>query len=597
MISPRHLQCVKTVRELPQGLIGDRIDDDLQLPPCEKRSGRPKQPKGYILKLFTDYALSDVLLENLNVINFTEPTPIQQAAIPVALEGRDILGTAQTGTGKTAAFALPILTKLIEDENAKALILAPTRELAAQIHQAVSDIAQKEARAFNVTLVVGGASMHKQINALKKKPRLIVATPGRLNDHIRNKKVKLYDFNLLALDEADQMLDMGFTPQIEEIMKQLPEERQTLFFTATLSKPIEKMAHKYLKNPERIGIGPLERPVDKIKQSVRFIDGKEKRDALLDEIGQREGSILVFTRTKRTTDGLDKYLHGYGVKVAKIHGDCRQSHRTRALNGFRSGKYTVLIATNVAARGLDIPHIEHVVNFDLPEDREDYIHRIGRTARAGGEGESIALVTPEERSLWDYISGAIKRKPRTGGGRGGRRGGRGRGRGEPSARGDRGARGGDRTERNDRSEQRGERRERGNREDRGFRGGRNERNDRNDRGFRGGRNERNDRGFRGSRNERNDRGFRGERSERSRDDRSFAKPRRFKRDENFGDRRRARDADSSFGNSRKPARRETTKKASSGQGFIKNKAAKKKKAPSPSRMRRSERRRKMREAN
>lgn len=383
---------------------------------------------------FSQFPLNPELIKNLEVLKFSQPTPIQAKAIPQVFAGKDILATAQTGTGKTAAFALPIIQQLLDDESKSALILAPTRELAAQIEQTVYDLSQRECQKFKLALIVGGASMQKQKQALKKKPRLIVATPGRLNDFIRQKAIRLYQCSLVVLDEADQMLDLGFKPQIEAIAKHLPEERQTLFFTATLNKKTENLANTFLKEPVRICIGAADKPLDRIKQNVIVTSGKEKRSVLLTTIGERTGSILVFTRTKKTTDGLDKFLHEYGVKVAKIHGDCRQGHRNRALKGFRDGRYQVLVATNVAARGLDIPHIEHVVNFDLPEDREDYIHRIGRTARGGAEGESIAIITEEEKGQWDYLSGngkAGKSKPRNARGGGGRDRARGRGRGRP----------------------------------------------------------------------------------------------------------------------------------------------------------------------
>jgi len=254
-------------------------------------------------------------------------------------------------------------------------------------------------------LITGGEGLQKQIHQIRKNPRIIVATPGRLNDLLRRKALKLSSVSFLVVDEGDRMMDMGFAPQIKEIMKHVPQERQMVFFSATFPKEVQALAMSYLHQPDFIKVGPISQPVEQVKQTMVETETRLKNDLLLDELNAREGSVMIFARTKRRTDKLAKYLESYGHSVTRMHGDCRQGQRNIALRGFRSGKFRILVATDVAARGLDIPQIAHVINYDLPESREDYVHRIGRTARAGAEGEALSLVTAEDAPKWRRISG------------------------------------------------------------------------------------------------------------------------------------------------------------------------------------------------
>ncbi|MFM1847173.1 MAG: hypothetical protein RL417_647 [Pseudomonadota bacterium] len=335
-------------------------------------------------------------------MGFVSPTPIQAQSIPAALEGRDLVASAETGSGKTAAFGIPLITRLLAAPESSALILAPTRELAVQIVKVIKDLTQ-ELRRFRAALLIGGVPMGGQLQALRANPRIIVATPGRLVDHLERRSVNLSNCETLVLDEADRMLDMGFAPQLEKIRQVLPTERQTLLFSATMPPDIQALAAKWLRDPVRVAIGQVSKPVDRIEQKVIETDSSAKNDVLLKELEQRSGSILIFTRTKRRTDRLTQVLYGAGHKVVQIHGNRSQNQRQRALDGFREGRYTILVATDIAARGLDIPEIAHVINYDMPMVPEDYVHRIGRTARAGRTGEALALVAPEERSLWKAV--------------------------------------------------------------------------------------------------------------------------------------------------------------------------------------------------
>ncbi|MCM2282644.1 MAG: DEAD/DEAH box helicase [Bdellovibrionaceae bacterium] len=351
---------------------------------------------------FGQLALPEQLQNALVKLEFKTPTPIQAQAIPVALEGRDIIGCAQTGTGKTAAFAIPLIAKLAVDHGKDALILAPTRELAQQITEVLRQLVETLPR-LRPALIMGGASMRIQHQVMRRHPRIIVATPGRMIDHLGSKTISLSRIGFLVLDEADQMLDMGFAPQLNQILKYLPQERQTMLFSATLPDKILELAGRFLKNPARITVGAPSRPIEKITQTVLHTTAAKKNDLLLDQLNARTGSALIFVRTKSRTEKLFQYLEEYGYDVARIHGGRSQSQRTQALNGFRNGKTRVLVATDIAARGLDVPHIEHVINFDLPMAPEDYVHRIGRTARAGRVGEALAFLLPEDESQWRRI--------------------------------------------------------------------------------------------------------------------------------------------------------------------------------------------------
>lgn len=348
---------------------------------------------------FYTLGLPEALVKSLP---FKTPTPIQEQAIPLALKGHDILGSAQTGTGKTAAFGLPLITKLLENPEASALIITPTRELATQVLKALQEILGRDSPIRSCQLI-GGDSMHKQLQRLKKNPRLIVGTPGRINDHLIRKTVSFRDTRFLVLDEADRMLDMGFSDQIATILNSMPRQRQTLFFSATFSKNVTKLAETYLNNPKHIAIGKPAEPAKNIKQSILRIKDSEKYPQLLDQLNTRKGSIIVFVKTKHGAEKMAKNLRKENHKSDTIHGNLRQSKRDRVIKAFRNQDYRILVATDVAARGLDIPHIEHVINYDLPQCPEDYIHRIGRTARAGAEGEALCFVTPSDSGKWNAI--------------------------------------------------------------------------------------------------------------------------------------------------------------------------------------------------
>jgi len=327
-------------------------------------------------------------------------------AIPVALEGKDILGTAQTGTGKTLAFSIPLINKLILDKNAFALVMCPTRELASQVMEAIKSIISDKIN-IKTALLIGGESMQKQLRQLGNRSRIIVGTPGRINDHLKRKSLNLSATKYLVLDETDRMLDMGFTPQIEMVLKFIPKNHQTLLFSATLPQNILRISERYLDKPERISSGSTSMPVTKIKQETLQVFRENKYDQLVDQFLLRKGSILVFVKTKRNADKMVKRLKEEGHSADAILGDLRQSKRDRVISSFRKGLKRILIATDVAARGLDIPLIQHVINYDLPQVPEDYVHRVGRTARAGSEGSALTFLTPDDRLMWNSINRLI----------------------------------------------------------------------------------------------------------------------------------------------------------------------------------------------
>jgi len=355
---------------------------------------------------FSDLNIENKLKKSIELAEFKTPTPIQSQSIPISLEGKDVLGTAQTGTGKTLAFTIPMLNKLLKDKQAMALIICPTRELATQVMETVLKLNVREIGIGNA-LLIGGESMQKQLRQLKKRARIIVGTPGRINDHLERKSLNLSKVNYLVLDETDRMLDMGFTPQIEVILKFIPKDHQTLLFSATLPENILKISQKYLNNPERVSVGSLSTPIEKIKQETFQITADKKYHELINQLVERSGSILVFVKTKHGADKIVKRLKYDGHKADAIHGNLRQSKRDRVIRGFRNGNSRILIATDVAARGLDIPVIKHVINYDLPQVPEDYIHRIGRTGRAGKDGSALTFLTNNDRSMWRSIQKLI----------------------------------------------------------------------------------------------------------------------------------------------------------------------------------------------
>jgi ATP-dependent RNA helicase DeaD len=352
------------------------------------------------MKKFSDFNLTSPILTALKNLDLSEPTPIQSLAIPLALEGRDLLGTAQTGTGKTFAFGIPLVNHLALNKESGALILTPTRELALQVLTALKSLTSKD-NLLDAALLIGGDPIQKQLKQLKK-ARLVVGTPGRMKDHLKRKSLNLKQFEFLVLDETDRMLDMGFLEDIKAIIEKLPNH-QTLLFSATLPKNISDLAQKFLNKPERINAGKENSPIINIKQEVRNISQKEKYDQLKIELLERTGSIVLFVKTKRSADKIALQLRKDKLNAEAIHGDLRQIKREKVLMKFRKNQFQILVATDVAARGLDIPLIEHVINYDIPQNPEDYIHRIGRTARAGAKGSALTFLTPADQKNWYLI--------------------------------------------------------------------------------------------------------------------------------------------------------------------------------------------------
>lgn len=351
---------------------------------------------------FSELDLTLPIQKALQQMKFTLCTPVQAQAIPIGLTGRDLVACAQTGTGKTGAFCIPILEAIQKDPSLIALVLVPTRELAMQVAMVAEKLSQFLPMVRRA-LIMGGNPMARQTATLTRQPNFIIATPGRLLDHLRRHPRLLDQCGIFVLDEADRMLDMGFAPQLNQIVRHLPKRRQTLMFSATFPKEIEKMAAALLHDPARVAVTPVSTVAPRIEQRMLEIENPKKAEFLLDELNQRKGSILIFTRTKRRTDKLAKFLSQYGHAVGRIHGDRSQGQRNLAISQFREGKTRILVATDVAARGIDIPAIAHVVNFDLPQVPEDFVHRIGRTARAGASGCALSLVCREERAMWKMI--------------------------------------------------------------------------------------------------------------------------------------------------------------------------------------------------
>lgn len=354
---------------------------------------------------FNSLGLSKQIVDTLSQNNFTTPTPIQAQAIPLVLQGRDLIGLAQTGTGKTAAFGLPIIEMLLKDakrpdnRTVRTLILAPTRELVNQIADNLKLFVRKTALRINV--VVGGASINKQQLQLERGTDILVATPGRLLDLISRRALSLGQVSYLVLDEADQMLDLGFIHDLRKISKMVPAKRQTMLFSATMPKAIADLASEYLTNPVTVAVSPPGKAADKVEQYVHFVSGQNHKTEILKETisANPDGRAMVFLRTKHGAEKLMKHLEHVGFAAASIHGNKSQGQRERALKGFRDGEVRVLVATDVAARGIDIPGVTHVYNYDLPEVPDAYVHRIGRTARAGRDGIAIAFCAPDEIRL------------------------------------------------------------------------------------------------------------------------------------------------------------------------------------------------------
>jgi len=354
---------------------------------------------------FTDSRLTPTLRDAIARAGYSTPTPIQAQAIEPILDGRDVIDCAQTGTGKTAAFAIPMLERLTRADSLlarrggggpRALVLAPTRELALQIAEAFDMLGG--AQGVHTLVLIGGESMGPQLAGLQRRPDVVVATPGRLADHLERRSLVLGAVRIVVLDEADRMLDMGFAPQVERILKTTPLDRQTLCFSATMPAAVETLVRRHLIRPVRIEVGVSAKPVAGVTQRLYSAPAQAKTPLLLKLLGEDNGRTLVFTRTKHRADRVARAVGAAGHRVARLHADRSMSQRREALDGFRSGRYRVLIATDIAARGIDVPQIAHVVNFDLPHTAEDYIHRIGRTARAEASGRATSFAAPEEHA-------------------------------------------------------------------------------------------------------------------------------------------------------------------------------------------------------
>lgn len=405
--------------------------------------------ESYPLKKFTDLGLAEPILRAVLAEGYTVPTPIQEKVIPVLLSGRDVVGIAQTGTGKTAAFVLPLLHKIADGQKPAAkscsvLILAPTRELAAQIADSVRTYGKF--MRHSVTVVVGGVKPGPQIRAMERGVDIVVATPGRLLDHMSTGAIRLNQATSVVLDEADQMLDLGFMPAIRRIMAKLPRERQTMLLSATMPKQIRSLATDFLNNPEEIAVAQVSKPIERINQRVILLERAAKGNQLVDILkGTNVERAIVFTRTKRGADKVSQHLQKAGLLAAAIHGNKSQNQRTRTLAEFKSSSVNILVATDIAARGIDVDDVSHVVNYELPNVPESYVHRIGRTARAGKSGHAVSFCDNTEQGLLrdiekligisldkeGKVSATDQDAPKTGRGRGGQ-----------APRGNKGAKGG-----------------------------------------------------------------------------------------------------------------------------------------------------------
>jgi len=343
---------------------------------------------------FHNLGIEPNLLAMIDALKFTVPTPIQHKVIPVAIEGKDIIGIAQTGTGKTLAFGVPMVQRLGLNSGMRGLVLVPTRELALQVNDALQKITP--AYKMRTTVVIGGASMHEQLIRLKQNPHIIIATPGRLNDHIEHQRLRLDNVGVLVLDEADRMLDMGFLPQIERILRIIPRQRQTMLFSATIPPEVVKIASRHMQLPVQTEIAPSGTAAELVSQELFIVRHEMKGNLLNELLKQYSGAVLMFVRTKRSAARVARLLQTAGQSVAEIHADRSLGQRKDALRGFKSGQYRILVATDIAARGIDVTGIELVVNYDLPDDPENYVHRIGRTGRAGKAGHAISLATPDQ---------------------------------------------------------------------------------------------------------------------------------------------------------------------------------------------------------
>jgi ATP-dependent RNA helicase DeaD len=362
------------------------------------------------MKTFNDFGLSETMIRSISNMGFEEATPIQEQAIPAALEGKDLIGQAHTGTGKTAAFGVPLIEKLdISFPHIQGIVVAPTRELAVQVAEELNKIGQY--KGVRTIPIYGGQDITRQIRALQKRPQIIAGTPGRLLDHIRRKTIRLNEIKVVILDEADEMLNMGFIEDIEAILKEIPSERQTMLFSATMPAPIQALARRFMKDPLMISVKSKEVTVPNTEQYYVEVEEKQKFDVLCRMLDIQSPELaIVFGRTKRRVDELYEALNKRGYSAEGIHGDLTQAKRDSVMRQFKQGGVDVLVATDVAARGLDISGVTHVYNFDIPQDPEGYVHRVGRTGRAGKSGLAVTFVAPREFNQLRTIERLTKRK-------------------------------------------------------------------------------------------------------------------------------------------------------------------------------------------
>ncbi len=355
---------------------------------------------------FADLGIGANLLQIIEKYGFISPTPIQHQVIPIALAGKDVVGIAQTGTGKTLAFGIPLIQRLAFLKG-EGLVLLPTRELALQVHEVLTKIGSP--LGLRTTVLIGGASMRDQIQSLRRKPHVVIATPGRLADHMQEKNYSVNRIEIIVLDEADRMLDIGFLPQIKRVLTLAPKDRQTMLFSATMPSAIAKIAATYMRMPLRIEVAPAGTAATNVEHEV-FIVGKDAKMQLLDKLlSETQGRILIFSRTKHGAKKITKVIHLMGHPAAELHSNRSLAQRRAALGGFQSGKYRVLVATDIAARGIDVSDISLVVNYDLPDNSEDYVHRIGRTGRAGKSGKAVSFATPDQRGDIRQIERLIRK--------------------------------------------------------------------------------------------------------------------------------------------------------------------------------------------
>jgi len=353
---------------------------------------------------FYGLGIAPDLLKRLEALCFVTPTPIQYKAIPIGIKGEDLIGIAQTGTGKTLAFTIPMLQRLSATKG-QGLVLCPTRELAMQVEETLRKVGG--AFGLKTAVIIGGANMHRQVKILKAKPNVIVATPGRLLDHMQQRTVSLNQVGVLVLDEADRMLDMGFEPQIKKILATLPDKRQTMLFSATMPAKISQIARQYMAKPLRVEVAPSGTTAEQVEQEL-FVVPRNQKMALLEQLlAEYQGTVLIFSRTKYGAKKIARVINKLGHKAAEIHSNRSQNQRRAALEGFKSGRFRVLVATDIASRGIDVTEIELVINYDLPENSEDYVHRVGRTGRAGNAGKAISFACPEQSRDVDAIERLI----------------------------------------------------------------------------------------------------------------------------------------------------------------------------------------------